>query len=157
VPLFAALARQLRAAFDDLHRRDVDAAAARLNHLLAAHPAHPHLAKERGRWRLHHHPVHAALVPMWTAVCAEAMARMIASGHARRLGTCEDPDCHRAFVDVSRNGSRRFCSTICQNRVKAAAFRRRRSSSLHPDRSAGAASPTGRPRRSRGSSRISGR
>ena len=28
-------------------------------------------------------------------------------------------------VDVSRNGTRRFCSTACQNRVKAAAFRER--------------------------------
>jgi predicted RNA-binding Zn ribbon-like protein len=26
-------------------------------------------------------------------------------------------------VDTSRNGTRRFCSTSCQNRVKAAAFR----------------------------------
>jgi hypothetical protein len=29
------------------------------------------------------------------------------------------------FVDVSRNGTKRFCSTACQNRVKAAAFRAR--------------------------------
>jgi predicted RNA-binding Zn ribbon-like protein len=30
------------------------------------------------------------------------------------------------YVDVSRNGTRRFCSTACQNRVKAATYRRRR-------------------------------
>jgi predicted RNA-binding Zn ribbon-like protein len=30
-------------------------------------------------------------------------------------------------VDASRNGTRRFCSTACQNRVKAAAYRGRRS------------------------------
>jgi predicted RNA-binding Zn ribbon-like protein len=64
---------------------------------------------------------------MWTSICAEAMARLIASGHAHRLGTCEDAECNRVFVDVSRNGSRRFCSTTCQNRIKTAAFRRRRS------------------------------
>jgi hypothetical protein len=29
------------------------------------------------------------------------------------------------YVDTSRNGTRRFCSTSCQNRVKAAAFRAR--------------------------------
>jgi predicted RNA-binding Zn ribbon-like protein len=28
-------------------------------------------------------------------------------------------------VDTSRNGTRRFCSTACQNRVKAALFRER--------------------------------
>lgn len=125
VPAFLALARRLRDIFDRLRDDDVDGAAARLNRLLAEHPAHPHLAKEEGRWRMHHHPVDASLVPMWTSICAEAMARLIASGHAHRFGTCEDPECNRVFVDVSRNASRRFCSTTCQNRIKAAAFRRR--------------------------------
>jgi predicted RNA-binding Zn ribbon-like protein len=124
-PGFLALARSLRQVFHDLHHRDVDAAASRLNDLLAKHPAHPHLAKERGRWRLHHHPREAALVPMWTSVCAEAMARMIGAGHGGRFGLCEAPLCDDVFFDVSKNGSRRFCSTTCQNRVKAAAFRLR--------------------------------
>jgi predicted RNA-binding Zn ribbon-like protein len=122
---FLALARVLRQVFLDLQRGDVDAAAAGLNGLLSKHPAHPHLAKEQGRWRLHHHPKDIALVPMWTATCAEAMARMLGAGFADRFGTCVAPDCDRVFFDVSKNASRRFCSTTCQNRVKAAAFRRR--------------------------------
>ena len=40
--------------------------------------------------------------------------------------TDEGPGCGRVFLDVSKNGSRRFCSVTCQNRVKAAAFRQRR-------------------------------
>lgn len=127
VPGFNALAQELREVFNDLRDGDVDAAAGRLNELLAKHPAHPHLAKEEGRWRLHHHPLDAALLPMWTSICAEGVARVLASDHAHRLGTCEDPECSRVYFDVSRNGSRRFCSTTCQNRIKAAAFRRRRS------------------------------
>jgi predicted RNA-binding Zn ribbon-like protein len=129
LPDFSALADALRQIFEDLRRRDVDAAASRLNDLLARHPAHPHLAKEDGVWRMHHHPAVIDLVPMWTATCAEAMARMIGAGHAERFGTCAAPDCHRVFFDVSKNASRRFCSTTCQNRVKATAFRRRRGSS----------------------------
>ncbi len=125
VPAFVALAGELHEIFGHLRDHDVDVAASRLNRLLADHPAHPHLAKEDGRWRLHHHPAAASLVPMWTSICAEAMARMIAAGHAHRFGTCEDPECNRVFVDVSRNASRRFCSTTWQNRIKAAAFRRR--------------------------------
>jgi predicted RNA-binding Zn ribbon-like protein len=124
---FLALARSLRQVFDDLRPGDLDAAASRLNDLLSKHPAHPHLAKEQGRWRLHHHPQDIALVPMWTAICAEAMARMLAAGHGERFGSCEAPGCDRVFFDVSRNASRRFCSTTCQNRVKAAAFRLRQS------------------------------
>jgi hypothetical protein len=125
VPGFVTLAGLLRAVFDALQRDDVDDAAERLNELLADHPAQPHLAKEQGRWRLHHHPVDAALVPMWTSICAEALARMIGAGFAGRLGTCDDVECGRVFFDLSKNASRRFCSTTCQNRVKAAAFRRR--------------------------------
>lgn len=127
VPGFVTLAGQLRAVFDDLRDGGTDAAAARLNDLLARHPAHPHLAKEEdGRWRLHHHAVDAAVVPMWTAICAEGLARMLSAGFGDRLGTCEAPGCERVFLDQSKNASRRFCSTTCQNRVKAAAFRLRR-------------------------------
>ena len=124
---FVALARWLSEVFEDLHGQDADGAASRLNALLAKHPAHPHLAKEQGRWRLHHHPSDMALVPMWTAICAEALARMLGAGHADRFGTCAAPDCQRVYFDVSKNASRRFCSTTCQNRVKAAAFRQRQS------------------------------
>jgi predicted RNA-binding Zn ribbon-like protein len=42
-----------------------------------------------------------------------------------RFGVCTAPRCDRVYVDVSRNGARRFCSTACQNRVKTAAFRAR--------------------------------
>jgi len=125
VPAFLALAQQLRDVFADLQRRDVDAAATTLNKLLAAHPAHPHLAKERGAWRLHHHPHDAPLVPMWTAICAAGLAEMIGDGEAQRLGTCDRADCGRVYVDVSKNASRRFCSLTCQNRVKVATFRER--------------------------------
>lgn len=125
IPAFITLAERLRLVFDDLDRGKLDAAAGRLNDLLAAYPAHPHLAKEEGRWRLHHHPADAALVPMWTAICAEGMARMVGAGADDRLGRCGSDDCDRVFLDGSKNASRRFCSTTCQNRVKAAAFRRR--------------------------------
>ena len=129
---FTALASRLRVVVDDLDAGDVDAAAAALNAMLAEHPAHPHLAREidgdgdGGRWRLHHHPVDVTLVPMWTAICAEALARAVGEGHAGKVGVCAATDCERAFLDGSKNASRRFCSTACQNRVKAAAFRSRR-------------------------------
>lgn len=126
VPGFLELAAVLRQVFVDLDGDDEDGAAARLNGLLAAHPAHPHLAKEEGRWRLHHHPTDAELVPMWSSICAEALARLVGAGHARRAGVCADARCGQVFVDASRNGTRRFCSTTCQNRVKTAALRRRR-------------------------------
>jgi hypothetical protein len=124
-PGFLRLARFLRLIFQDLGNGDIDAAASRLNRLLSKHPAHPHLAKEGGRWRLHHHPSDVALVPMWTSICAEALARMIGAGYGGRFGICEASQCNRVYFDISKNASRRFCSTTCQNREKAAAFRLR--------------------------------
>ena len=124
-PGFLGLARDLHQVFRDLERGDIDAAASRVNGLLSKYPAHPHLAKEAGQWRLHHHPMDVALVPMWSSICAEGMARMIGAGHGQRFGTCQASDCGRVFFDLSKNASRRFCSITCQNRVKAAAFRRR--------------------------------
>jgi predicted RNA-binding Zn ribbon-like protein len=50
---------------------------------------------------------------------------VLGSPMADRLGLCSAPSCDRAYVDISRNGARRFCSTACQNRVKAATFRER--------------------------------
>jgi predicted RNA-binding Zn ribbon-like protein len=49
----------------------------------------------------------------------------IGSDFAGRLGVCSAERCDRVYVDTSRNSRRRFCSTACQNRVKAAAFRAR--------------------------------
>lgn len=123
---FAALAEELHSIFTALDAADVDAAAARLNDLLEAAPQETHLAKADGQWVLHHHPKEAALVPAWTSICAEALARLVADGHADRAGLCEAEDCRRAYIDTTKNTTRRFCSTACQNRVKTAALRRRR-------------------------------
>ena len=122
---FAGLAQELHRIFSDLDRGGVDAAATRLNGLLAKSPAHPHLAKEDGSWRLHHHPADAPLLPMWSAICAEGLASVISAGRAARLGICERSECGSAYVDLTRNASRRFCCLNCQNRVKVAAFRQR--------------------------------
>lgn len=127
-PGFVELARQLRQVFERLGRRDVDGAADILNAMLAEFPAHPHLAKEQGAWRMHHHPSDAELVPMYTSICAEGVARMIGGGYESRFGVCEAASCRRIFFDNSKNGTRRFCSVTCQNRVKTAAFRSRQAS-----------------------------
>ena len=122
---FIDLAHHLRGVFECVDQRDLATAADVLNRLLAAHPANPHLALENGRWRLHHHPLDAALAPMWTSICAEGLARMIGADCVHRLGICNAVACDRVFVDTSKNASRRYCSISCQNRMKTAAFRQR--------------------------------
>jgi predicted RNA-binding Zn ribbon-like protein len=52
-----------------------------------------------------------------------------ASGQWRRMKACPGPHCGWLFYDASRNASSTWCSmSICGNRTKTAAYRRRRSS-----------------------------
>jgi predicted RNA-binding Zn ribbon-like protein len=121
------LARALREIFAALEGERSDEAAARLNRLFAASGAVPHLHRTGNEpWHLHFHLPDAGLVKGWSAGCAVGLAYALGSGHSDRLGICAGPGCERVFVDLSKNGSRRFCSTACQNRVKATSFRARR-------------------------------
>ena len=56
---------------------------------------------------------------------AMALIDVIRSGEQQRLRVCEADDCEGLFVDLSRNGSKRFCSVRCGNRMNMVAFRAR--------------------------------
>jgi predicted RNA-binding Zn ribbon-like protein len=122
----AVMAGWLRVVFDSVDKGDVDAAALTVNGLLAETGARPQLDQHDGEpWHLHFHARSDSLVAGWAAGCATGLALMLGTDMHDRLGVCTAPRCDRVYVDVSRNGTRRFCSTSCQNRVKAAAFRAR--------------------------------
>jgi predicted RNA-binding Zn ribbon-like protein len=122
----AAVAGWLRVVFDAVHTGDLDAAALTLNALLAETGAHPQLDRHDGEpWHLHFHGRTDTLAQGWAAGCVTGLAIFLGTEMHDRLGVCTAPRCDRVYVDVSRNGTRRFCSTSCQNRVKAAAFRAR--------------------------------
>ncbi len=125
------LAGALRAVFMAMASGDADTAAQHVNGLLAATGAHPWLERHDGEpWHLHYHAAHDSLVTSWAAGCATGLAVVLGSAHHDRLGVCTAPRCDRAYIDYSRNGTRRFCSTSCQNRVKAAAFRARQAGAV---------------------------
>jgi predicted RNA-binding Zn ribbon-like protein len=125
---FGPVAADLRAVFAAVAAGDVDGAAYRLNAMLAATGAHPVLERHDGEpWHIHFHSDdETSLARGWAAGCATGLAIVLGGEHYDRLGVCTAPHCDRVYVDTSRNGSRRFCTTACQNRVKAAAFRERR-------------------------------
>ena len=59
-------------------------------------------------------------------VVLTAVAGSVADGSWRSLKACLADDCRWAFIDRSRNGSRRWCDMrVCGNREKARAFRAR--------------------------------
>jgi len=122
----ARLAARLRTVFTAVDEGDVDRAAGIVNRLLEDYRPAPYLGRHDGRtWHLHFHNTAPDTEPHWGAGFAAALASVVGSEAWRRLGICSASRCDRVFVDRSRNGSRRFCSTSCQNRTKAAAFRAR--------------------------------
>ena len=123
---FRVVAAQLRRVFTAVAAGDTDAAAQLVNAMLAETGARPQLDSHDGEpWHLHFHGAADSLVMGWAAGCATGLAVVLGSDLHGRLGVCAAPRCDRVYVDTSRNGTRRFCSTSCQSRVKAAAFRAR--------------------------------
>jgi predicted RNA-binding Zn ribbon-like protein len=124
---FGGVAAELRAVFEAVAVGDIDSAARRVNAMLVATGARPALDRHDGQpWHLHFHAAdETSMVKGWEAGCATGLAVVLGGELHDRLGVCTAPHCDRVYVDTSRNGSRRFCSTACQNRVKAAAFRER--------------------------------
>ncbi|GAA2650641.1 hypothetical protein Adu01nite_62660 [Paractinoplanes durhamensis] len=64
-------------------------------------------------------PAHAG-----RAAAALALRHHLAE-HPGRIGVCADDQCADVYVDNSPAGRRRFCCLTCQNRARAAAFRKR--------------------------------
>jgi predicted RNA-binding Zn ribbon-like protein len=121
---FRGLAAAIRAVFEAMAAGRTDTAARLVNEMLAGSGARPRLDRHDGEpWHLHFHGAEESLVISWAAGCATGLAVVLGSEQHGRLGVCTAPRCDRVFVDISRNATRRFCSTSCQNRVKAASFR----------------------------------
>jgi len=121
---FRPVASAIRSVFDAAAAGQTDAAAQLVNDMLAQSGARPRLEQHDGQpWHLHFHGAEDSLVTGWAAGCATGLAVVLGGESRGRLGVCSAPRCDRVFVDTSRNATRRFCSTACQNRVKAASFR----------------------------------
>jgi predicted RNA-binding Zn ribbon-like protein len=60
-------------------------------------------------------------------ILADALAHALAAGGPERLGTCAADPCQCAYVDRTRGGRQRYCCELCNDRMAAAAYRRRRS------------------------------
>lgn len=123
---FAVEARQV---FEAVDVGDLDTAGAGVNALLEWCRPQPRLDRFDSEWHLHFHGPTNDLGVGWTAGCAAALTMAVGSSGAGRLGICDAPRCDRVYVDHSKNGTRRFCGTPCQNRVKNANHRRGRTSS----------------------------
>jgi len=103
-----------------------DAAAEHVNAMLAEANALPQLMRHDGLdWHIHAVDRDAPLDRRVLVEAAMAMIDVIRSDELSRLAVCADDHCEGLVLDLSRNRSRRFCSTRCANRNAVAAYRAR--------------------------------
>ena len=98
-----------------------------VNALLRESNALPQLVRHDG-WPYHLHatPSDAPLADRMAVEAAMAFVDVVRQQELDRLSTCGADNCHDVLVDLTKNRSRRYCSTSCANRVNVAAFRARR-------------------------------
>ena len=103
-----------------------DDAVAMVNQMLAEERAVPRLERhDEFDWHLHAVPSDATWAARIRVETAMSMIDVIRADEMSRLGVCADDDCEGVVLDLSRNRSRRFCSTACGNRNAVAAYRAR--------------------------------
>lgn len=119
--------RELRPRLRALWHADEDGVVATVNGMLREARALPQLVTH-GQWGYHLHatPPDAPLAERMMVEAAMGIVDVVRSGELDRLRVCDAPDCDDVVVDLSKNRSRRYCSTSCTNRVNMAAFRARR-------------------------------
>lgn len=96
-----------------------------------------HMERAGERRKLVKRPQGVELRPYWriesaagyVAPIATSFARFIAHADLSRVRKCKNPACILYFYDVSRSGTRAWCSLdICGNKMRMAAFRGRQRS-----------------------------
>jgi predicted RNA-binding Zn ribbon-like protein len=118
--------RDLRPRLRALMTADRDTAADLVNQVLGEEHALPQLVRHGEHdWHIHAVAPDAPLATRIAVEAAMAMIDVIRADEMSRLGHCADPDCEGLVLDLSRNRSRRFCSTTCTNRAAVAAYRAR--------------------------------
>jgi predicted RNA-binding Zn ribbon-like protein len=121
------LRERLRWVFETADERE---AVAILNDLLAEAGALPQLTAHDGQpLHLHFTPPDAPVAHQLAAEAAMGLAVVLRDGGFERLRVCAQADCDDAFVDTTRNRSRRYCDPgTCGNRAHVAAYRARQRS-----------------------------
>jgi predicted RNA-binding Zn ribbon-like protein len=118
--------RRLRPRLEQLWEMPEDEAATLVNSLLREASALPQLVKhDHWDYHLHATPPDAPLADRIAVEAAMAFTDVIRTRQLDRLRLCAAADCRNVHVDLSKNRSRRFCSTACANRTNVAAYRTR--------------------------------
>lgn len=103
-----------------------DEMAAQVNNALADVSLTPRLTRHDGAdWHLHAVADDRPLAERILVETAMALIDVIRADEGSRLSICADDECQAIALDLTRNRSKRYCSTTCANRNAVAAYRAR--------------------------------
>jgi predicted RNA-binding Zn ribbon-like protein len=118
--------RETRTALRRVWTLERDDAVDAVNAMLRDASALPQLIRHDGfDWHLHATDQDAPLAERMRVEVALALVDVIRTDEMSRMRSCAADDCGGILLDLSRNGSKRFCSVRCGNRVNMTAFRER--------------------------------
>lgn len=118
--------RRMRTALRRFWEHGRDESVEAVNRILADAKALPRLVRhDHLDWHVHATPDDAPLAERMGVEAALAIVEVIRENAIDQLRTCAADDCEGVFVDLSRNGSKRFCSLRCGNRMNVTAYRER--------------------------------
>lgn len=113
----------LRAVFES---SDEIEAANLLNDLLERYSATPRISWHGGPLHLHFEAIEKGLVRWLGSITAMGLTVVLCDYGKERLGLCASKSCQKAFVDISKNRRKIYCSEVCAHRESVAAYRERR-------------------------------
>ncbi|WP_106848457.1 CGNR zinc finger domain-containing protein [Blastococcus sp. Marseille-P5729] len=103
-----------------------DEAAELANEILREYGREPQLVRHDDQdWHLHAWRSDQPFFERVAAETAMGMIDLIRTDELSRLAVCADEECEGIVLDLTRNRSRRFCSTQCSNRAAVGAYRAR--------------------------------
>jgi len=106
-----------------------DGMAEAVNEALASVTVTPRLTRHGDMdWHLHAIADDSPLADRILVETAMALVDVIRADEGSRISVCADDTCQALALDLSRNRSKRYCSTTCANRNAVAAYRARRAS-----------------------------
>jgi predicted RNA-binding Zn ribbon-like protein len=104
-------------------------AATLINAMMDRYGARPYLVEDVGQpFHLHFHGSAGTHVEALGGEFAAALALVVDGYGPHRFGQCQAHRCDAVYIDLTRNGSRRYCSAMCTARAKTAAYRSRQHS-----------------------------
>lgn len=120
---FRHLRSRLRRVFDT---NDVAEAASVLNALATESGAVPRLAPGPDGWTLEFGPEDGSITSRLAATASVALLGVVRAHGLTRFGTCAADPCTCAYVDRTKNRSKRYCCELCADRAAQRDYRARR-------------------------------